>query len=233
MKHSKRYRELRNKIDKNRVYPLEEAVNLLKDSSNAKFDETIEVSVKLGVDPRKSDQMVRGNVSLPYGTGKEKKVLVLAAGEKVREAKEAGADYVGGEEFIKKIEDGWLEFDQCVATPDIMKSVAKLGRILGPRGLMPNPKAGTITQDVAKIVGEIKRGKINFKMDKTGVVHIPVGRASFNSEKIVGNTKEFVRQVVQAKPKEAKGTYIKSIFLSSTMSPGIKLDTQKVLMEIK
>lgn len=224
MKRSKRYRELIAKIDKNKEYSLEEAVKLLKEVATAKFDETVEIAMRLGVDPRHADQMVRGTVVLPHGTGKKVRVLVFAKGEKVQEALDAGADYAGLEEYIEQINKGWLEFDVAVATPDVMSKVGRLGRILGARGLMPNPKSGTVTMDVANAVKEIKAGKIDFRVDKTGIVHSGVAKVSFDEEKIIDNVKTFVNAVIRLKPAAAKGTYLKSIALSSTMSPGIFID---------
>ncbi|OYD14457.1 50S ribosomal protein L1 [candidate division WOR-3 bacterium JGI_Cruoil_03_44_89] len=222
MKISKRMKEMGKEIDKNKVYTLEEAVKLVKKLASTKFDETVELAVKLGVDPRKSDQMVRGTVLMPHGVGKEKKVLVLTK-DKQEEALEAGANWAGFDEFMDKIQDGWLEFDACIATPSVMKEVAKLGKILGPRGLMPNPKAGTVTNDIGNTVSEIKRGRMEFRMDKTGVVHMPVGKVSFPDEKLISNIKEAITAIKSASPKEIKGTYMKSLYLSSTMGPGIML----------
>ncbi|MCD6376931.1 MAG: 50S ribosomal protein L1 [Caldisericaceae bacterium] len=224
MKRSKRYRELIAKIDKNKEYSLEEAVKLLKEVATAKFDETVEIAMRLGVDPRHADQMVRGTVVLPHGTGKKVRVLVFAKGEKVQEALDAGADYAGLDEYIEQINKGWLDFDVAVATPDVMSKVGRLGRILGARGLMPNPKSGTVTMDVAKAVKEIKAGKIDFRVDKTGIVHSGVAKVSFDEEKIIDNVKTFVNAVIRLKPAAAKGTYLKSIALSSTMGPGIFID---------
>ena len=227
-KHGKRYIEAKKKIERGKAYPIEEAIKLVLDTATAKFDETVEVAVNLGVDPRHADQMVRGSVVLPHGTGKQVKVLVFAQGEKEKEAQAAGADYVGGEEFIKKIEEGWLEFDRVVATPDMMSKVAKLGRILGPRGLMPSAKTGTVTFDVTKAVKELKGGKIDFKVDKGGVIHAPIGKVSFGSDKLLDNFKALMETIIRLKPASAKGTYIKGITLSSTMGPGVKVDTASV-----
>src|SRR5499426_2761143 len=229
MKHGKRYRaasELTTKAGP--IKDLAEAVKLVKQTARAKFDETIVVSSHLGVDPRHSDQLVRGTVVLPHGTGKSLRVLVLAKGEKVKEAKAAGADHAGSEEFVKKIQEGWLDVDAIVATPDMMGEVGKLGRILGPRGLMPNPKSGTVTFDVAKAVKELKAGKIEFRVDKGSNVHAPVGKASFDQEKLLENASVFLRELVRAKPAAAKGTYIKSLTLSATMGPAIELDPSAV-----
>jgi len=229
MQHGKKYRaaaELAAKAGP--VQNLAEAVKLVKQTARAKFDETIVVSSHLGVDPRHSDQLVRGTVVLPHGTGKSLRVLVLCRGEKVKEAEGAGADFVGSEEFVKKIQDGWLDVDAIVATPDLMGEVGKLGRVLGPRGLMPNPKSGTVTFDVAKAVRELKAGKIEFRVDKGSNVHAPVGKASFSEQKLLENTAMFLRELVRARPAATKGTYIKSLTLSATMGPGITLDAAAV-----
>ncbi len=222
MKSSKRMIEIKKDFDKSRSYSVEEAVKEVKQFASAKFDETVELSIKLGVDPRKSDQMVRGVILMPHGTGKEKKVLVLTK-ENQEEAQDAGADWVGFEEYIEKIQKGWLEFDACIATPSVMKDVAQLGKILGPRGLMPNPKAGTVTDEVTKAVNEIKKGRTEFRMDKTGVIHLPVGKVSFSDEKLIANIKGAINAINSAKPKDIKGTYVKSIYLSSTMGPGVRV----------
>src|SRR3954467_1194170 len=206
-------------------YLLEDAVPLLQKVKFAKFDETVEVTLRLGVDPKHADQMVRGTVVLPHGLGKSKKVLVIASGEKVREAQEAGADIVGGEETVEKImKENWTDYDAVVATPDMMKSVGKLGKVLGPRGLMPNPKTGTVTTDVAKAVQEVKAGKVEFRTDKTALVHVPVGKMSFTVDKLVDNATTLITSVIKAKPSVAKGKYVKGCYLSSTMGPGISLD---------
>ncbi len=223
-KRSKRYREIARLIEK-REYTLDEAIGLLKKTASAKFDETVEIAVRLGVDPRHADQVVRGTVSLPHGLGKEVRVLVIAKGDKAREAEEAGADYVGYEDYMEKIQQGWLDFDVVIATPDAMKDLAKLGRILGPRGLMPSPKSGTVTFDVGKTVKEVKAGKIDFRVDKTGIVHTGVGKVSFEPEKLKENIKTLVQTIIRLKPPSAKGTYLRSIYLSNTMGPGIKLVT--------
>jgi large subunit ribosomal protein L1 len=223
-KHGKNYLKAEAKVPRGLVAgSVTEALALVKEAAFAKFDETVEISVRLGVDPRHADQIVRGTVVLPHGTGKTVRVLVLAQGEKIREAEEAGADYVGPE-YVQKIKDGWLEFDAVVATPDVMGQVGQLGRILGPRGLMPTPKAGTVTFDVGRAVREIKGGKIEFRVDRTGNVHAPVGRVSFDVEKLVGNLDAFMDAVVRGKPAAAKGTYIKSVTVSSTMGPGVRID---------
>jgi len=211
-----------------KAYGLEEAVALAKKVAHAKFDETLEVAMLLGVDPKYADQMVRGTVVLPNGTGKSKKVLVIATGEKVKDAEKAGADFTGGAEMVKKIQEGWLEFDAVIATPDAMKDVGKLGKILGPRGLMPNPKAGTVTVDVAKAVQEIKAGKVEFKVDKTSIIHAAVGKMSFQEGKLVENARALVHAVLRAKPAAAKGRYVRSIHICSTMGPSIEIDVASV-----
>jgi large subunit ribosomal protein L1 len=220
----KRFRAAVAKVDRGRTYPISEAVNLVKESSFAKFDETVDVAVNLGVDPRHADQVVRGTVVLPHGTGKSVRVLVITQGDRVREAEAAGADFVGIE-YIQKIKDGWLDCDVIVATPDVMGQLGALGRVLGPRGLMPNPKAGTVTMDVTRAVREIKAGKIEFRVDKTGNVHAPVGKLSFSSTQLAENVQAFMDTIARAKPAAAKGTYIRSATVSSTMGPGVKLET--------
>jgi large subunit ribosomal protein L1 len=212
-----------------RPYPLQDAVPLLQKVKYAKFDETVEVTLRLGVDPKHADQMVRGTVVLPHGLGKSKRVLVIASGDKVREAEQAGADLVGGEDMVEKIQkENWTDFDAVVATPDMMKSVGRLGKVLGPRGLMPNPKTGTVTFDIARAVEEVKAGKVEFRTDKTALVHVPVGKISFTPEKLVDNATAVISSVVRAKPSAAKGKYIKGATLSSTMGPGIQIDTTAV-----
>jgi large subunit ribosomal protein L1 len=221
---SKRYKQAVAKIDRSKEYSVEEAVKLLKEMAKARFDETVEIAMRLGVDPRHADQMVRGTVSLPNGTGKSVRILVLAKGEKAEEAKKAGADYAGLEEYVEKIQKGWLDFDVVVAAPDVMSVVGKLGKILGTRGLMPNPKSGTVTMDVEGAVKEIKAGKIDFRVDKTGIIHSGIGKVSFEEEKLVENVRAFIGTIVKLKPAAAKGTYLRSISLSSTMGPGIYLE---------
>jgi large subunit ribosomal protein L1 len=212
------------KIEVGKEYSLEDAVKLVKESSFTKFDETVDLAVNLGVDPRKSEQMVRGTVVLPHGIGKKVRVLVFAKGEKEKEATEAGADFVGAEDFVDKISKGWLDFDKSVATPDVMGLVGKLGKILGPRGLMPNPKLGTVTFDIAKTVKEIKAGKVEYKAEKAGIVHVPIGKASFDTEKLIENARTVINSIMKAKPATSKGKYIKKISVSSTMGPGIAVD---------
>jgi large subunit ribosomal protein L1 len=220
----KKFRAAISKVERTRQYPIPEAVGLVKDSSFAKFDETVDVAVNLGVDPRHADQVVRGTVVLPHGTGKSVRVLVITQGDRVREAEAAGADFVGVE-FIQKIKDGWLECDVIVATPDVMGQLGALGRVLGPRGLMPNPKAGTVTMDVTKAVREIKAGKIEFRVDKSGNVHAPVGKVSFSKDHLAANVQAFMDTIARAKPAAAKGIYIRSATVSSTMGPGVRLET--------
>jgi len=223
-RHGKKYTAARARIPA-KASTLEEAIPLLKQIKTAKFDETMEVALLLGVDPKHADQMVRGTVVLPHGTGGSKKVLVIATGEKLKEAERAGADHVGGLDMVQKIQEGWLDFDAIVATPDTMKDVGKLGKILGPKGLMPNPKTGTVTFDVAKAVQEIKAGKVEFRVDKTAIIHVPFGRSSFAEQQLIDNARALIAAVLRAKPATAKGKYLRTAYLSSTMSPSIKLDT--------
>jgi large subunit ribosomal protein L1 len=212
-----------------RPYPMQEAVTLLQKVRFAKFDETVEITMRLGVDPKHADQMVRGTVVLPHGLGKAKRVLVIASGDKIKEAEAAGADFVGGEEMVEKInKENWTDFDALIATPDVMKSVGRLGKVLGPKGLMPNPKTGTVTFDVGKAVQEVKAGKVEFRTDKTALVHVPVGKISFPPEKLVDNATTVITSVVKAKPTVAKGKYVKGCYLSSSMGPGISIDTSAV-----
>jgi large subunit ribosomal protein L1 len=210
------------------AYNLTDAMPLVKKASFVKFDETVEVAMRLGVDPKHADQMVRGTVVLPHGLGKTKRVIVIASGEKVREAREAGADEVGGDDLVQKIQGGWLDFDAVVATPDMMKSVGRLGKVLGPRGLMPNPKTGTVTTDVEKAVQEVKAGKVEFRVDKTGIIHCAIGKVSFDAGKLADNAQALIATVIKAKPATAKGRYVKSIVVSSTMGPGVSIDLASV-----
>ncbi len=233
MKPGKRYRESAAKTDSARAYPIEEAVEVLKSFPPSKFDETIEFSAQLGVDPKHADQQVRGTVLLPHGTGKTIRVLVLTRGEKEQEAKTAGADSVGSVELIEKIKEGWFEFDIAIATPDMMGEVGKLGKLLGPRGLMPNPKSGTVTFDVAKAVREAKAGKIEYRVDKGANIHVPVGKMSFEKQKLVDNIKALAQELVRAKPASAKGKYIKSMYISSTMGPSLAIDQASLIGEAR
>ena len=233
MKRSKRFKAIQTAVDSTKEYGFEEAVKLVKRSATAKFDESIDMAIRLGVDPRKADQMVRGTVSLPHGIGKTVRVLVLTKGAKAREAEEAGADFVGFEEYIEKIKGGWAEIDVIIATPDGMSDIGKLGKMLGPKGLMPNPKSGTVTMDVGKAVKDVKGGRIEFRVDKYGILHVSVGKASFDEQKLFENAKAFVDTVVRMKPASAKGQYVRSISISSTMGPGIKLVRNLVLADLR
>ncbi len=223
----RKYQAARQQVP-NRLHTIEEAVPLLQKVKFAKFDETVELAVRLGVDPKHSDQMVRGTVVLPHGLGRHKRVLVIAGADKQREAREAGADEIGGEEIVEKITGGWMDFDAVVATPDMMRAVGRLGKVLGPRGLMPNPKTGTVTVDITRAVKEIKAGKVEFRVDKAGVVHAPVGKMSFAAERLVENAHALMDSIVKAKPSAAKGKYLKSVTMSSTMGPGVDIDTSRV-----
>lgn len=225
---TKNQKEALSKIDKNKLYSLSEGSALVKEITKAKFDASVEIAVRLGVDPRKANQMVRGVVTLPHGTGKDVKVLALVTPDKEAEAKEAGADYVGLDDYLEKIKNGWTDVDVIITMPSIMGKLGPLGRILGPRGLMPNPKTGTVTMDVAKAVAEVKAGKIDFKVDKTGIVHAAIGKVSFSTDKIEENAKELIDTLIKLKPTAAKGVYIKSIFMCSTMSPSVQLDAKSV-----
>jgi len=227
-KWGKKYTESRKKVDVAEKPSISEAVKIAIDASYANFDETVDVAVRLGVDPRHADQMVRGTVVLPNGLGKEVKVLVFAKGEKEKEATDAGADFVGNDDLIEKIKEGWLDFDKAVATPDMMGSVGKIGRLLGPRGLMPNAKTGTVTFEIARAVEELKAGKIDFKVEKAGIVHVPMGKVSFGVDKIVQNASAFLETIIRLKPASSKGTYLKSIAISTTMGPGIKIDAASI-----
>ena len=226
---SKRFLENCKVVDRLKEYGVNEAVSILKDGKPVKFDETVEVAVNLGIDPRHSDQIVRGTVALPHGTGKDVKVLVFAKGDKVAEAEAAGADFVGGAEFVTKIKEGWTDIDVIVSTPDMMAEVGKIGRILGPRGLMPNPKSGTVTMDVAKAVSELKAGKIEFRCEKNGIVHVGVGKLSFEADQISANIISFMDAIMRARPAASKGTYLKKISVSSTMGPGLRIDKASVI----
>jgi large subunit ribosomal protein L1 len=223
-KHGKKYREAAAQVDTSRLYSPQEAVDLLKKISYSAFDGTVEVHMRLGVDPRHADQMVRGTAVLPHGTGRTVRVLVFAQGDKAREAEEAGAEYVGAQDLIQRIEGGWLDFDVAVATPDMMGQVGRLGRILGPRGLMPNPRSGTVTFDVGRTVRDVKAGRVEFRVDRTALVHVPIGKVSFDDQRLLENLSTLMDAVVAAKPSGAKGTYIRSVHLAATMSPGIRLD---------
>ncbi|HEY7713432.1 MAG TPA: 50S ribosomal protein L1 [Candidatus Binatia bacterium] len=224
----KKYREALAKVDRNQRYLLEDSLRLVKETARAKFDETVEIAIRLGVDPRQADQNIRGTVSLPHGMGKTVRVLAFAKGEKEKEAQEAGADFVGGDDLVKKITEGWLDFDKAVATPDMMAAVGRIGKILGPRGLMPNPKTGTVTMDIGKAVKEIKAGKLEYRVDKAGIVHVPVGKASFGSEQLIDNARAVLASILRAKPASAKGNYIKGVTVTTTMGPGIKIDLAQI-----
>ncbi len=228
MKVSKRFVAAAEKVDRTRTYDFETAVELVKQGATAKFDETVECSVRLGVDAKKGDQMVRGATVLPHGLGKTARVLVFAKGEKDKEARDAGAEFVGAEDMAEKIQGGWMDFEAVVATPDMMKAVGRLGKVLGPRGLMPNPKTGTVTFDIGKAVREIKAGKVEFRVDKTGIVHAPVGKVSFATDRLLENARALIDSIVRAKPAAAKGRYLKSITVSSTMGPAVRIDTTAV-----
>ncbi len=224
----KSYRDVVGKVDRNRKCNLQEGVQLVKETARAKFDETVELAVRLGVDPRQADQNVRGAVVLPHGTGKTVRVLAFAKGEKEKEAQGAGADVVGGEDLIKKIREGWLDFDKVVATPDMMAAVGKIGKILGPRGLMPNPKVGTVTAEIGRAVREIKAGKLEFRVDKAGIIHLPIGKVSFNQDRLFENASAVLATLVRSKPASAKGNYIRGVALCTTMGPGIKVDPSQL-----
>ena len=228
VKITKKRKESLSKIDRTKLYSVQDASALVKEIANSKFDESIDLAVRLGVDPRKANQMVRGVVSLPHGTGKDVRVLALVTPDKEAEAQEAGADFVGLDEYLQKIKDGWTDVDVIITMPSVMGKLGPLGRVLGPRGLMPNPKTGTVTMDVAKAINEVKAGKIDFKVDKSGIVHAPIGKASFDADKIAGNADELLQTLVKLKPSSSKGAYIKSIAMSSTMSPSINIDTKVV-----
>lgn len=223
---TKKRKAAASKVDKNKFYSLKEASSLVKEVNTTKFDASVDLHVRLGVDPKKADQSIRGTVNLPHGTGKTKRVLVLCTPDKEEQAKAAGADFVGLDEYIQKIEGGWVDVDVIIATPSVMPKIGKLGKVLGPRNLMPNPKTGTVTNDVAAAVNEVKGGKIAFKVDKAGIIHASIGRVSFSPEKLTANSQELINAIIKAKPATAKGTYVKSVFMASSMSPGIALDTK-------
>jgi large subunit ribosomal protein L1 len=225
----KKRKAVESKVDKNKLYSLKEASTLVKDVNTTKFDASVDLHIRLGVDPKKADQAIRGTVSLPHGTGKTKKVLVLCTPDKEADAKAAGADFVGLDEFVQKIEGGWVDVDVIIATPSVMPKIGKLGKILGPRNLMPNPKTGTVTNDVAAAVNEVKGGKIAFKVDKAGIIHASIGRVSFPPEKITENSHELINAVIKAKPSSSKGTYLRSVYMASSMSPGIAVDTKSLM----
>jgi large subunit ribosomal protein L1 len=231
-KHGKKFAAARQQVPE-RPHTIEDAIPLIQKVKFAKFDETVELAMRLGVDPKHADQMVRGTVVLPHGLGKSKKVLAIAGADKQKEAQEAGADHVGGEELVDKIQGGWMDFDAVVATPDMMRAVGKLGKVLGPRGLMPNPKTGTVTPNIAQAVKEIKAGKVEFRVDKTGIIHAPVGKLSFPAQSLIDNVHALVDSVVKAKPAAAKGKYLKSVTMSSTMGPGVSIDTTHVTETVK
>ncbi|MGQ9500368.1 MAG: 50S ribosomal protein L1 [Dissulfurimicrobium sp.] len=228
VKHGKKYNSVKTKVENLKRYPLDDAVKLVLDTHYAKFDESVDAAVVLGVDPKKADQNIRGSVVLPHGTGRIPRVLVIAKGDKLKEAEDAGADYTGGEEILAKIQDGWLDFDRVIATPDMMGMVGRVAKILGPRGLMPNAKTGTVTFEVAKVIKEIKAGKVDFRVDKGGIVHVPLGRVSFGHEKIRENFIAFMEVINRLKPSTVKGTYIRGISLSTTMGPGVKVDSATI-----
>jgi len=224
----KNYRAALAKVDRTQRYPLEDSLRLVKDTARAKFDETVEMAIRLGVDPRQADQNVRGTVNLPHGMGKTVRVLAFAKGEKEKEAQEAGADFVGSDELIKKINEGWFDFDKTVATPDMMAAVGRIGKVLGPRGLMPNPKTGTVTVEIGKAVREIKAGKLEFRVDKAGIIHVAVGKASFGPEQLIDNAKAVLMSILRAKPASAKGNFVRGVTVSTTMGPGIKVDLSQI-----
>jgi len=225
----KKYKTLAALVDRTKQYSLEEAIGLAKKTAKAKFDETVDLAIKLGVDPKQADQMVRGTVVLPHGTGKKVKILVFAKGEKDKEARDAGAEYVGAEDLADKIQkEGWTDFDTVIATPDLMGLVGKLGKVLGPRGLMPNPKTGTVTFDIAKAIKDVRAGKVEYRVEKAGIVHVPIGKASFDENKLIANAKSIIESVLKAKPSSSKGKYVKSINVSSTMGPGVKIDASLI-----
>jgi large subunit ribosomal protein L1 len=233
MKHSKRYCEVITKIEKGVEYELDEAIVKVKDTATGKFDETVEISLNLGVDPRKADQMIRSTVALPHGVGKVVRVLVLCKEDRIVEAQDAGADYAGADEYIEKIQAGWLEFDACIGTPDVMPQISKVARVLGPRGLMPNPKTGTVTNDITAAVKEIKAGRLSFRVDKFGIVHLPVGKASFENDKLADNIKALILTLQRLRPSTAKGQYFRNVTLASTMGPGVRISKTSILAAIR
>src|SRR5687768_2276697 len=222
------YRDALAKVDRNQRYLLEDSLRIAKETARAKFDETVELAIRLGVDPRQADQNIRGTVTLPHGMGKAVRVLAFAKGDKEKEAQDAGADYVGSDDLIKKISEGWLDFDKAVATPDMMAAVGRIGKVLGPRGLMPNPKTGTVSMDIGKAVKEIKAGKLEYRVDKAGIVHVPVGKASFGPDQLIENARAVLMSVLRAKPASAKGNYVKGVTVTTTMGPGIKIDLTQI-----
>jgi len=232
-KHGKRYQEVAKLVDKTRLYSVDEALELVKKCASAKFDETVEVAMKIGVDPRHADQQVRGTVVLPHGTGRDVTVLVFAKGEKAKEAQDAGADYVGAEELVEKIQGGWLDFDVAIATPDMMGVVGKLGRVLGPRGLMPNPKTGTVTFELANAIRDAKAGKVEFRVNKEAGIHVPIGKVSFDQNKLRENFLALMGAIIKAKPAAAKGTYLRKVAVSATMGPGIRINPQDVVGQVR
>jgi large subunit ribosomal protein L1 len=232
-KHGKKFTEVLKKYDKTKYYTIEEAVKMVKELGWANFNESVDVAIKLGINTRRSDEQVRGAVNLPHGSGKQNKVIVFAQGEKVKEAEEAGADFVGGEDLAEKIQKGWTDFDATIATPDMMKIVGKLGRVLGPRGLMPNPKVGTVTFDIKEAVSSVKKGKVEYRADRFGIVHSMIGKINFNEEQLIDNFKALIDAILKAKPASAKGRYLLSIAISSTMGPGIRLDPMKILAGVE
>jgi len=232
-KHGKKFTAARAQVARDRTYSIEDAMPLIQKVKYAKFDETVEMALRLGVDPKHADQMVRGTVVLPHGLGKSKRVLAIAGAEKQKEAQDAGADIVGGEELVEKIQGGFMDFDAVVATPDMMRAVGKLGKVLGPRGLMPNPKTGTVTPDLAKAVKEIKAGKVEFRVDKTGIIHAPLGKMSFAAGSLIANAHALVESIVKAKPAAAKGKFLRSVTVSSTMGPGVRIDTTHIDVAVK
>lgn len=228
-KRSKNYQEVSKKVAADKLYPIDEALSLAKESSFAKFDESVDLAFRLGVDPRHADQMIRGAIALPEGTGKNVRVCVITSGDKIKSAEDAGADFVGGDDIVQKIQGGWLDFDRVIASPDMMGKLGRIGRVLGPRGLMPNPKLGTVTVDVAKAVKEQKAGKVEYRTDKNGIVHVLIGKKSFELNRLKENFKSIVSAILKAKPASSKGTYLKSLVVSTTMGPGVKIDTNEVL----